>query len=229
VDVSLPQLRPVRSKPESLTELVIDAIKDAIVEKALPPGTRVSEAMLAARLEVSKTPVREALLRLRHIGLVEPIGNGLQVVQPSRETIQDAYELRAGLERASAKHAATRRTEADHLLLNELAEKSLACAKAADVAGFRDSDRKFHRLVAGCSGNRALAAAIDDALLLTSALRLRDVPRNGDSVACAAEHVEIARLITRGQADLAATAMERHIEHVMSTVLALVSKSGTGT
>lgn len=219
--MSQPQLRPLRAKPESLTERVIDAIKEAVIEKELAPGTRVSEAMLAKRLDVSKTPVREALLRLRHIGLVEPTGGGLQVVQPSCAKIQDAYELRAGLEHVSAKRAAARRSGADGAILAELAARSLDCAKAADVPGFRDSDRRFHQLVAGCSGNTMLAEAIDDALLLTSALRLRDVPPTGDSVSCAAEHVEIARHIEAQQPDLAAAAMEAHVEHVMSTVLAV--------
>ncbi|MGW3623615.1 GntR family transcriptional regulator [Streptomyces sp. NPDC000880] len=224
--MSRPQLRPLRSKPESLTDMVTDAIKEAIVGKELAPGTRVSEAMLATRLEVSKTPVREALLRMRHLGLVESNGGGLQVVQPSWQKIHDAYELRAGLERVSAKHAATRRSEADHMMLAELAAASLDCAKTADVAGFRDSDRSFHHLVATCSGNTALAAAVDEALLLTSALRLRDVPRTGDSVSCAAEHVQIARLIGTQQPELAAAAMEAHVEHVMSTVLAAVPEPG---
>jgi DNA-binding GntR family transcriptional regulator len=222
--VSTSQLRPLQSKPESLTDLVLEAVRDAIVEKTLAPGMRVSEAMLAARLQVSKTPVREALLRLRHMGLVEAASGGLHVVQPSKETIRNAYELRAGLERASAMHAATRRSDEDGAALAEFAGSSLSCAKTRDIQGFRDSDQKFHRLVARCSGNPTLASAIDDALLLTSALRLRDVPATGDSVACAGEHVRIAKAIVLGKTDVAATAMQEHIEHVMSTVLAVVEQ-----
>jgi DNA-binding GntR family transcriptional regulator len=225
VQVSSPQLRPLQSKPESLTDLVLDAVRDAIVEKTLAPGMRVSEAMLAARLQVSKTPVREALLRLRHMGLVESANGGLHVVQPSKETIRNAYELRAGLERAAAMHAATRRCDGDSAALAEFAATSLSCAKAGNAEGFREFDRKFHGLVARCSGNPTLASAIDDALLLASALRLRDVPATGDSAECASEHVRIAEAIKAGEADLAATAMQAHIEHVMSTVLALVERT----
>jgi DNA-binding GntR family transcriptional regulator len=199
---------------------VLEAVRDAIVDKTLAPGMRVSEAMLATRLQVSKTPVREALLRLRHLGLVEAASGGLHVVQPSKETIRNAYELRAGLERVSAMHAATRRCDGDGDALAEFAASSLSCAKVGDVQGFRESDGKFHRLVAHCSGNPTLASAINDALLLTSALRLRDVPVTGDSVECAGEHVRIAKAIRTCKTDLAATAMQAHIEHVMSTVLA---------
>lgn len=220
--MAAPKLRPLRSRPESLTELVLESVRDAIVDKALPPGTRLSEAVLAAQLEVSKTPVREALLRLRHIGLVEPRTSGLHVVQPSRDMIQNAYELRVGLERTSALHAATRRPDSDTAVLAELAQSSLSFATAGNVSGFRDSDAKFHRLIARCSGNPALASAIDDALLLTSVLRLRDVPASGDSVECACEHVAIADAIAAREAGQAADAMKAHVEHVMATVLAVV-------
>jgi DNA-binding GntR family transcriptional regulator len=57
-------LKPLAAKPESLTQIVFDTIRDAIVSKLLSPGHRVSEVGLARQLQVSKTPVREALLRL---------------------------------------------------------------------------------------------------------------------------------------------------------------------
>jgi DNA-binding GntR family transcriptional regulator len=57
-------LEPIDLHRHSLTEQVYDAIRDAIVSKALPPGIRLSEAALAEKFGVSKTPVREALLRL---------------------------------------------------------------------------------------------------------------------------------------------------------------------
>jgi len=66
-------LEPIDLHRHSLTEQVYDAIRDAIVSKALPPGIRLSEAALAEKFGVSKTPVREALLRLGAVGLVDGI------------------------------------------------------------------------------------------------------------------------------------------------------------
>lgn len=221
------QLGPLQSRPESLTEMVLGAVKEAIVAKTLPPGARVSEAMLAAQLEVSKTPVREALLRLRHIGLVVVGNGGLHVVQPSRKMIRNAYELRVGLERTAALLAAARRSEADRQTLAELAEKSLDCAVAGNLPGFRDSDGSFHAMIARCSGNPPLTAAIDDVLLLTTVLRLRDVPgAGGSSVECAKEHVRITEAIGEGNAELAAQAMSGHIGHVLANVLAVAESAG---
>jgi len=76
-------LEPLVTHAATLTDMVFESIKSAIIEKSLPPGSRVSEAALATQLNVSKTPVRETLLRLRHIGLVHLTGGGLRVVTPS--------------------------------------------------------------------------------------------------------------------------------------------------
>jgi GntR family transcriptional regulator, rspAB operon transcriptional repressor len=227
--VSNPQLRPVRSKPESLTELVLEAIKDAIVGKTLAPGSRLGEATLAAQLKVSKTPVREALLRLRHIGLVESAGNGLRVIKPSCESIRDAFELRIGLERSSAFHAAVRSSASDQAGISQFATASLECAQAGDLAGFRAADAAFHRAVARGSGNQILASAINDALILTSALRQRDVPGGGYSVRCGGVHVRVAEAIRAGDADTATRQMAEHIEHVMSTVLVAATEQAAST
>jgi DNA-binding GntR family transcriptional regulator len=213
-------LRPIGLKPESLTSLTLEALKKAIVDKSLSPGTRVSEAMLAARLNVSKTPVREALLRLRHIGLVESVAGQLRVVLPSRESIRDAYEFRGGLEWQTTKLATERGTEADKNRIVEIAERSLAAAKAGDTDGFREADRTLHTTIARMSGNAMLAAAIEDSLLLTSALRERDIPVTGDSIDCGIEHVGIAQAIEAGRAEKASADMASHILHVMNMVLA---------
>lgn len=61
-------------KPESLADVVYETIREAIINRVIPPGSRLTEAALADQLNVSKTPVREALLKLRQIGLVEPSG-----------------------------------------------------------------------------------------------------------------------------------------------------------
>src|SRR3981081_2195160 len=81
-------LRPLAPRAENLTDAVFEAIRDGIVDKVLTPGARISEAKVASQLNVSKTPVREALLRLRHLGLVEPTERGLTVVRPSGKAIR---------------------------------------------------------------------------------------------------------------------------------------------
>lgn len=207
-------------RPESLTALVFEAIRDQIVSRGLPPGSRVSEQRIAAQLSVSKTPVREALLRLRHIGLVESVDRGLHVVGPSIQRIREAYELRAGLEGSAAWYSALRAEDAQRVELLELAHNSVVCAESEDAAGFRQHDHAFHRLLAVSCGNVAVRGAVEDALMLTSVLRQRDAITGGDSISCAHEHVAVATAVAAGDSASACNANRDHVLHVMSLVLA---------
>jgi DNA-binding GntR family transcriptional regulator len=219
-DMSTPDLRALPPRAANLTELVFAAIRDGIVDKVLTPGARISEAKVASKLNVSKTPVREALLRLRHIGLVEPTERGLRVVRPSVKAIRDAYESRAGIERTAAHYAAHRATTEEHERILLLARTSLEHAQAKDGARFRQFDHEFHEAIACSTRNAVLEQAVKDSLVLTSALRERDVPASGDSVTCAQEHVRVAAAIRVGDAEAAAREVADHIHHVMAIVLA---------
>ncbi|MCW2783085.1 MAG: hypothetical protein JWR35_3534 [Marmoricola sp.] len=213
-------LSPLPSPPSSRTDLVFDKIKEAIVDKTLAPGSRVTAAALAVQLNVSRTPVRDVLLRLKHIGLVVPSGDGLRVIEPSRTAIRDAYELRAGIERSAAFYAAQRVSTPDIAALLSAAEQALRAAVEGDGPGFRQWDHEFHATVARAAGNPMTEAAVADALLLTSVLRERDLSPSEGTVGCAQEHIEIAQAISDGKSDLAASAMDAHIQHVAAVVVA---------
>ena len=214
------QLAPLTEKPESLTQLVYQALRDAIISKRLPPGERVSEASLARQLRVSKTPVREALLRLHAIGLVEADGGrGGRIVRPSAELIQHTYEVRGALESLVARLAVERATPAQRSQLLELAAASLAAAQNQDLDGFRRHDEAFHDVLAAASANSYLARLIDNAYTLTAAARQRDVPRAGDSTDCATGHIRIAEAIAGGDAAAATAEAAAHVEMVGRLVL----------
>ncbi len=214
------QLAPLTEKPESLTQLVYQALRDAIISKRLPPGERVSEASLARQLRVSKTPVREALLRLHAIGLVEADGGrGGRIVRPSAELIRHTYEVRSALESLAARLAAERATPAQRSQLLEFAAASLAAAQDQDLDGFRRHDEAFHDVLAAASANSYLARLIDNAYTLTGAARQRDVPRAGDSTDCATGHIRIAEAVAGGDAAAATAAAAAHVEMVGRLVL----------
>lgn len=213
-------VEPVGLRPQSLAEIAFDRIRDAITGRTLAPGTRVSESMLGDMLQVSKTPVREALLRLCHVGLVEPTTRGLRVVLPNQEIIRNAYELRSGLEAGAARTAAERADATQKQAIVKAAKMSLDTAKAGDVAGFIERDALFHTAVAESTGNTLLAKAISDSLALTSTLRPREVPTPDDSVRCGRHHVGVAKAIKAGDSEAAAKQMLDHVIEVMSYVLA---------
>ncbi|WP_236794746.1 GntR family transcriptional regulator [Amycolatopsis sp. GM8] len=207
------------ARPDNLTSVVFAAIRDKIVDASLPPGSSVSEAGLAAQLQVSKTPVREALLQLRYIGLVEPTTRGLRVAQPSAVAIRDAFEYRAGIEAIAGSYAAMRSKAAQHERILEFANASLRSAKDGRSAEFLASDRKFHLAVASATGNQVLSQAVENACVLTQALRQRDIHVDRDFVPDAREHVGIAKAIKAGDADLASERSAGHIQRIMVQLL----------
>lgn len=225
IDEAPGTLEPIDLRRLSLSQQVYDAIRDAIVSKALPPGMRLSEAGLADKFGVSKTPVREALLRLMAIGLVEGESTGTRVVTPSRDRILHAYEVRGGHEFTAARLAAARATRREVAELARDAEQSVIRAEAGDAPGFREFDARFHRGVARAASNPLLAQLVENSFSLTWALRRRDVPVTGDSIDCAHQHVSIARAIREREAQRASTEMLAHIEKVMSMVLDALEKS----
>jgi DNA-binding GntR family transcriptional regulator len=165
-------------KPESLTDVVYETIREAIINRVIPPGARLTEAALAEQLNVSKTPVREALLKLRQIGLVEPTGRrGGRVTLPSRVSIQHAYETRRGLESFAAEIVAQRGSAADIKVIRDAAARCLAAAEAGDFDGFRHWDVRFHEKIGEATGNPRLCELLNDSFAVVMALRRRDVPR----------------------------------------------------
>lgn len=210
-------------RPRKLGDLVLDQVRELIVTKQLPPGERLSEAKIAGMLGVSKTPVREALLQLRMIGLVVMIDGNAHVVVPSARLIREAYEVRAGLESLAARLAAERADSDRRSQLLPLAESSLQAARESDAERFRDYDQQFHHAVALASNNATAQLRIDEAIVLCQTLRQRDVLTGWDSEQCGQAHVDIARAIDAGDAETASRSMRLHINYVMERVLAALA------
>src|SRR5438132_337837 len=123
-------LEPLQ-RSETLTERVYSVVRAAIVDRTLPAGSPIPEPAFAARLGVSRTPVREALMKLHEVGLVEYEANGRAVVvTPTERTIRDAYELREALEGMAARLAAERLSKGGVAELRGPSQSSLDAALA---------------------------------------------------------------------------------------------------
>jgi GntR family transcriptional regulator, rspAB operon transcriptional repressor len=207
-------------RPRSLSDLVFETLHQAIVNKVLEPGAPVTEPDLAKRLRVSKTPVREALLRLRQLGLIEAEGaRGLRVVQLSADDVRQTYEIREALESFTASRAALRATSSDRSHIMAAAQESYEAAKIADKDGFRAADRELHGTIARIADNSRIWQLIADASALISTLLQRDFPSGHGLTNCGAAHVRIAEAIVAGNAEEAARAMTAHIDEVRGLML----------
>jgi DNA-binding GntR family transcriptional regulator len=133
--------------------------KQAILAGKLMPGQQLVETALAEWLNVSRTPIREALTRLEQDGLVERSARGLVVRERSPEEILDIYESRCVLETAVAESAAERRTDHDLRLIQSMVARSDSVkpdGRSSTTALMVDSNRRFHEVVWRASHNESL-------------------------------------------------------------------------
>jgi len=155
---------------ETLAQDVYRQLKHSIVTFQLLPGTPLPEAELSEQLNVSRTPIREALRILESEGLVEiEARRGARVAQISLEDVRDAYEVRGWLESAAAAKAAQvmdaealAKLEAaiEKLSVEPVTHEGAACAAAADV--------EFHDLIIKAASNKLAKELIDQARAITA-------------------------------------------------------------
>jgi DNA-binding GntR family transcriptional regulator len=204
-------LAPLERAP-TLTEDVYREIRSAIVERTLAPGERVTESALAKLLGVSKTPVREALVRLREVGLVRMDGRrGVRVVDLSSSVLDDAYEVREALELAGIERAVRAADEDALRAIETAADSSMEAAEQGDAESFARWDARFHLQLAGLSGNEHLLKLLRDTLDLIAAIRQRRASQLEASTACAAAHLEILEALRVRDPQESARRLRRHI------------------
>lgn len=130
-------------------------LKDDLLQGAFQPGDALREVALAERFGVSRTPVREALTRLLHEGLLERRARGLFVKEIDPEQIMQVYDLRILLEGQSAQESASVRTEVDLVRLQALVDRDRALAEPDDDTRLA-TNIEFHRALWRAAHNPVL-------------------------------------------------------------------------
>ncbi|NIZ14060.1 GntR family transcriptional regulator [Phaeobacter sp. HF9A] len=201
-----------------------------IVTGQLSPGSRVTEADLAERLEVSRTPVREALSRLERDGFILPRPrNGYCIMEIDFEPVNEAFDVRDLLEveaaRLAARHiddggrAALRAMIAECDDLAALSERSMAEDLREMQIGI-----DLHRVIAEHAGNTLLANMLGGLLDRCQAYVWLDVS-NLDSFAVAREeHREIVEAICRGDEETAVALTRIHISDARENILSVLRR-----
>jgi DNA-binding GntR family transcriptional regulator len=204
-----------RILPAQLERRVYEQLRDEILTGTLTTGAQLVEARIATDLGVSKTPVREALIRLQRDGLVEiePY-RGARVIEPAEADVREILELRILLECHIARDLANRRPPDVLNTLERTIEECREALQTGDDAKVHSALTEFSDVMAEASGNRRLGKALDElrsVLLLIANTSLRRPGRAGRSVA---EHERILAAIRAGDAEEAAAATEAHIRSI---------------
>ena len=151
---------PIRTS--LLRDTVHDRLRDAIVDGTLAPGEVVRDTELAAWLGVSRTPVREALLRLGETGLVRAApGRSTVVAEIDLGEVRAAHAVVASMHRLAVAEAVDRLTPADLDRMRAANERFAAAIAERDTHAALAADDEFHGVAVIASGNRALATVLD--------------------------------------------------------------------
>jgi DNA-binding GntR family transcriptional regulator len=189
-----------------------DEIENGIVTGTLAPGSRLDEVQLASRFGVSRTPIREALMQLGAIGLVEiRPRRGAVVVNPGPNRIYEMFEVMAELEGMAGSLAARRHTEEDRAKLLAAHAECERSVKSGDTDAYYYDNEIFHHAIYEASHSSFLfdqCAALHRRLRPYRRLQLR--VRNRMKVSFG-EHAGIVEAILAGEAETARELLRGHI------------------
>lgn len=212
--LNMAQFRPVNADAgESLAEAVYESLLEAIVRGQLAPGMFLSAAKLSAKLDVSRTPIHDALWMLAADGLVEiQPGRRARVARFDRDDLWEIFEMRKLLEGPAAELAAGRMDQRHFKPLRTAAEELTQQSSSVDwTHRWSDFDELFHQTIAQCSGNRRLADDIARYRLLHRGFNR--ISTDYDSLQRAlAEHMDILDALEARDGPRANHAMQAHIE-----------------
>lgn len=205
----------------SLGEYAYEQLRAQIREGALPPGARVRETDVAEQLEISRTPVREALRRLEADGFLafEP-HRGMVVVQLDHQSIMELYAMREVLEGTAAALAARHASEAEIAVLFEMLNREAEIA--GDAERLAAHNAQFHQILFRAAHNRYLlktANALRDSMALMAGTTMA-VP--GRAATARAEHGALADAIRARDPNASEEAARRHIRNAQSARLKLL-------
>ena len=203
----------------TLKERVYYRVRDLVVSGAIPAGNQIDERLLAEQLQVSRTPLREAISTLAREGIIEyrPY-KGSFVRTFTAEEVRNLFEVRKALEALAVRLAVTHLTNSGLDSLLGILDDVQAALDTNDLDLFNQADQRFHATIAQLSRNQTLVDQLDRLGLQVQMVRTianRDpglVERTMD------ERPKILAAIKTRNAQLAADLMERHIEGVCAAV-----------
>ena len=197
-------LRLAKPPVRRLTDTAYHAIKQDILACELAPGAEVTERELGERYGLGKAPLREALIRLRHEGLLQSIPrSGYRIMPVTIQDVQDIFALRLLLEPAAARQATGRIDESLLKELNELCRSGYTPGDRTSESSFLRANRQFHVAIADASGNHRLARTLGHLLEETERLFHLGLAVRDRTEEMQHEHAGLVAALISGDADAA--------------------------
>jgi DNA-binding GntR family transcriptional regulator len=198
---------------------VYAALRQAIVSAELEPGRQLSENELAARLGVSRTPIREALVRLRDERLVEIVPQlGTFVTRISSSAVADAQSIREALECACVRRAAELATEDDVAALEDVMRAQEHARDTDDFDSFYVLDDAFHQALCDMSEHRAVWPVSQRARGHLNRVRRLSMPVPSYLALMIEQHHRVVSAVADNDADGAEALLRDHLRNVLQEV-----------
>ena len=212
---------PLTAEPERaqddgpLTERAYRRLEELIATLQLKPGAVLSEAALAERLGIGRTPVREALQRLAGEGMVTILPRrGILVSEIDLARHLRLLEVRRELERLNARNAARRASRQERAGFAELAAALEEAARTGDDIAFMRLDRQFNAMILDAARNEFAAKAMRHMQGLSRRFWYQHYQAVLDLPRCARLHRDVAAAIADGDETAAADASDRLIDYI---------------
>jgi DNA-binding GntR family transcriptional regulator len=207
----------------NLHEHAATRLRQMLVEGRIPPGAKLNERELCEALDVSRTPLREAIKMLASEGLVELLPNrGAIAVQLDEDDVRHAFEVMGGLEALSGELAAQRITDAELAEIRAMHFEMLAAYTRRDLSNYYRLNAQIHRAISAAAKNPVLAATYDRVNARLQALRFRSNQDEEKWKAAMKEHEQMIDALGRHDGAAMRTVLLAHLQNKMKAVLEML-------
>ncbi len=206
-------------KSISLADQVFEKLESDIISGVYPRGEILTELKLVEQLNVSRTPIREALHRLEHERLIQDTGKGSLVLGITLDDLQDIMDVRMRCEGLAARYAALNRSEDDAAHLRRLMELQDFYVGKDDYEQLRKIDDEFHDCIYQICGRQVLTDILRPLHRKTERYRRSSLINAGRREKSSGEHSAICEAICERDTDKAEVLMNRHIRNARDSML----------
>jgi DNA-binding GntR family transcriptional regulator len=218
-------LEPYRS----IADQIYESLKNNIINGEVMPGEHLSEAELASTFSASRTPVREAFLRLEQDHLVERVAQaGVRVPVINRESIEDLYSMRAVLEAYAIELACERITPEEITTMKQIRAQAFELLKSSEssrdyvLKRFLELNSLFHETIYQATGSQFLIKVINNLRAIVMSMRAKSIQADQAWQEVWDEHSRLVEHLERGEKESAVQLIKEHVANAASQAVEIV-------
>ena len=213
----------------SIADQIYESLKSNIINGEVKPGERLSEAELASSFSASRTPVREAFLRLEQDYLVERVAQaGVRVPIINRESIEDLYAMRSVLEAYAIELACDRITPEEITTMKQIRAQAFELLKSSEssrdyvLKRFLELNSIFHETIYQATGSQFLIKVINNLRAIVMSMRAKSIQADQAWQEVWAEHSRLIEYLEHGEKESAIQLIKKHVANAASQAVEVV-------